>query len=121
MCNRSRYAAITYGALLFFIAIGISGAVYAAPTEVVVSPPNGSRFAAGQKFDLRVEGKGTGPYSATIAIDGVTIPFTSGTQNSMTTDGITTAGYGGFNVRGYFNQTGGAHTMTATFTDSTGT
>ena len=101
-------------------AVLLSGIAWALPTEVVVSPPNGARFWAGQRFDLRVEGKGTGPYSATIAIDGAALPFSSGTQNSATTDGITTAGYGGFNLRGYSNLTKGMHTITATFTDASG-
>jgi hypothetical protein len=40
----------------------------------------------GQRFDLRVEGKGTGPFSATLAIDGRLVPFTSGEQGTTTTD-----------------------------------
>ncbi len=107
--------------LFFLIAIGAAGSVYAAPTEVTVTPPNGARFVAGQKFDLRVEGKGAGPFSATIAVDGHRLRFTSGEQNSMTTDGVTAAGYGGFNLRGYSSFEPGTHTITATFTDSTGT
>ena len=107
--------------LLFIIAFGAAGAVYALPTEVSVTPPNGSRFVTGQRFDLRVEGKGAGPFSATISIDGVSLQFTSGAQNSMATDGITAAGYGGFNLRGYSTTAIGSHTITATFTDSTGT
>jgi alkaline phosphatase len=103
------------------IMVMTAGTVFAAPTEVVVSPPSGARFLLGQKFDLRVEGKGAGPFSATIAVDGVLLQFTSGAQNSLTTDGITAAGYGGFNLRGYSNFTPGSHTITATFTDSTGT
>src|SRR5215510_3675353 len=107
--------------LLFIIAMGTSGAVYALPTEVTVSPYDGARFGVGQKFDLRVEGKGAGPFSSTIAIDGVPLQFTSGAQNSMNTDGITAAGYGGFNLRGFSTTALGTHTITATFTDSTGT
>ena len=106
--------------LLFVAAIGAGNAVFAAPTEVIVSPPNGARFSPGQKFDLRVEGRGTGPFSATLTIDGVSLKFTSGAQNTTTTDGITTAGYGGFNLRGYSEGTVGVHTITATFTDATG-
>src|SRR5215467_15232683 len=107
--------------IITFGAIGAAGTAYALPTEVSVSPPNGARFVVGQKFDLRVEGRGAGPYSATIAVDGVRLRFTSGAQNSSTTDGVTAAGYGGFNLRGYSNFFPGIHTVTATFTDSTGT
>ncbi|HKX30128.1 MAG TPA: alkaline phosphatase [Blastocatellia bacterium] len=104
------------GAVLCLTAIG----ALAAPTEVTISPYNGARFLPGQRFDLRVEGRGTGPYSATLTVDGVSHNFTSGAQNSLTTDGITTAGYGGFNLRGYCNYKVGIHTITATFTDATG-
>jgi len=33
-------------------------------------PPDGARFLEHQRFDLRVEGKGTGPFWATLAVDG---------------------------------------------------
>lgn len=107
--------------LLFISVIGCACVAYAAPTEVSVTPPNGARFLPGQRFDLRVEGKGTGPFSATLSIDGVQQAFTSGAQNSNTTDGISSAGFGGFNLRGYSNTHPGTHTLNATFTDSTGT
>src|SRR5215470_8312750 len=121
MCHPVQQSIKALRVLLFIIVLGAAGAVYALPTEVTVTPPNGARFAVGQKFDLRVEGKGTGPFSATITIDGVRLRFTSGAQNSTTTDGITAAGYGGFNLRGYSCVFPGTHTITATFTDSTGT
>ena len=121
MCHPFKQSIKALQILLFIIILGAAGAVYALPTEVTVAPPNGARFVVGQKFDLRVEGRGTGPYSATIAIDGVRLRFTSGAQNSSTTDGVTAAGYGGFNLRGYSNFFPGTHTITATFTDSTGT
>ncbi|MCI0441783.1 hypothetical protein L0152_01035, partial [bacterium] len=70
---------------------------FAAPTNVSITPPDGARFLEGQKFDLRVEGQGTGPFSATLTIDGVQQTFTSGVQNSDTTDGISSTGFGGFN------------------------
>lgn len=107
--------------LLFISVIGCACVAYAAPTEVSVTPPNGARFLPGQRFDLRVEGKGTGPFSATLSIDGVQQAFTSGAQNSNTTDGISSAGFGGFNLRGYSNTHPGTHTLNASFTDSTGT
>jgi alkaline phosphatase len=93
---------------------------WAAPTNVIVSPPGNARFLPGQRFDLRVEGKGTGPFSASLSIDGQPVSFTSGTQNSLETDGISSAGYGGFNHRAYADETPGDHTVSATFTDSTG-
>src|SRR5713226_5406593 len=99
----------------------ISGAASALPSNVRIIPPGNSRFLSGQKFDLRVEGRGTGPFSATIAIDSVPQEFTSGVQGSNQTDGISSAGYGGFNLRGYSNDVGGIHTVTASFSDSTGT
>jgi len=99
----------------------IGGAASALPSNVRIIPPGNSRFLSGQKFDLRVEGRGTGPFSATIAIDSVPQEFTSGVQGSNQTDGISSAGYGGFNLRGYSNDVGGIHTVTASFSDSTGT
>src|ERR1700730_13495353 len=106
---------------LLIVTIGAASAVLALPTSVTVTPPDGARFFVDQKFDLRVEGKGTGPFSATIKIDGVTRAFTSGTQNTTLTDGITSPGFGGFNLRGYFNSHPGVHTITASFTDASGT
>jgi alkaline phosphatase len=100
---------------------GLAGSVFAVPTNVSVTPPDGVRFFVGQRFDLRVEGKGTGPFSATLRIDGVLKTFTSGVQNTTTTDGISSAGWGGFNLRGFSHNTPGIHTIDATFTDATGT
>src|SRR5262245_35867342 len=121
MCHPVQQSIKAIRALLFIIVLGAAGAVYALPTEVTVTPANGTRFVLGQKFDLRVAGKGAGPFSATIVVDVVPLQFTSGAQSSLTTDGITAAGYGGFNLRGYANFLPGSHTITATFTDSTGT
>jgi alkaline phosphatase len=93
----------------------------AAPSSVTLVPPDGARFFEGQRFDVRVEGKGTGPYAATLVVDGVPVSFTSGVPGTSTTDGISTAGWGGFNVRGFSLATPGLHTLSATFTDATGT
>lgn len=108
--------------LTFFMTatVGMSLPAAAAPT-ITVTPQSYATFLTEQRFDLRVEGKGTGKFSATLAIDGVPQTFTSGVQNTSTTDGITSAGYGGFNIRGYSNCRPGAHTISATFTDDTGT
>ena len=101
----------------------------AAPTGVTLTPPDGARFIAGQRFDIRVEGAGAGPFSAELWIDGKKARFTSGEQNSLTTDGISAAGWGGFNKRGYHfaehhgedqREDGTTHTITATFTDNSG-
>ncbi len=92
-----------------------------AQPRVTLTPPNLARFVVGQRFDIRVEGQGKGPFSASLAIDGVPQHFSSGEQASDTTDGITTPGFGGFNLRGYSHQKPGAHRITATFTDATGT
>ena len=62
-------------ALLVFV--GSVGTAKAHPTSVSVTPPNGARFLVGQRFDLRVEGKGSGPFSATLAIEGKPQTFTS--------------------------------------------
>jgi len=101
--------------------LALGGRAHAAPTSVAIVPPNGARFLSGQRFDLRVEGKGTGPFSATLAIDGHAESFSSGAQNTLTTDDITSAGFGGFNLRGYSSLRPGVHTITASFSDSTGT
>jgi alkaline phosphatase len=101
--------------------ISSASSVLALPEKVSVTPPNGARFLVGQRFDLRVEGKGRGPFSATMAIDGIPLRFTSGEQNSNETDRISAPGFGGFNLRGYSTEKPGLHTITATFTDSTGT
>jgi alkaline phosphatase len=111
-------------ATLSFAAFGLSLAAgtqaSASPTNVLVSPPNNARFLPGQRFDLRVEGKGTGPFSASVTIDGQPVAFTSGTQGSTETDGITLPGYGGFNHRALSDERPGDHVVSATFTDSTG-
>ena len=96
-------------------------AALAAPASVTLMPPDGARFLEGQRFDVRVEGKGTGPYTATLAVDGKTVAFTSGAQGTATTDGISAAGWGGFNRRGQALHRPGLHELTATFTDATGT
>src|SRR5713226_8428955 len=112
---------LSTGLLIGAGVIGFASTAFALPTDVTVTPPEGARFFVSQKFDLRVEGKGTGPCSATIKIDGIPRAFSSGTQNSTVTDGITSAGFGGFNLRGYSNADPGVHTITATFTDASGT
>lgn len=103
------------------VALATAGAVLATPTEVTITPPNGGRFLPGQRFDLRVEGKGTGPFSATLKVNGKAVAFTSGEQGTMTTDGFTAAGYGGFNTRGYALHKPGRYVLDASFTDATGT
>lgn len=97
-----------------------AGLAHAAPTAVSITPPDNARFVAGQRFDLRLEGRGTAPFAATIAIDGVPHAFT-GAQDPTTTDGVSSAGWGGFNLRGFSATKPGTHTITATFTDATGT
>ena len=111
----------TYASLVTICAlVAAAGTAVAAPA-VAIAPQDHASFLVGQRFDIRVEGKGTGPYSATLMIDGKAKTFTSGDQNTTTTDGITSAGYGGFNLRGYSTQKEGTHQISATFTDSTGT
>jgi alkaline phosphatase len=95
-------------------------------TAVAVYPPSGSRFLPGQRFDLRVEGKGAAPFKASLTVNGKPIAFTSGSADPATTDGIspfdpkTGTGFGGFNVRGYALRKPGTYTLAATFTDGSG-
>ncbi|HET9960539.1 MAG TPA: alkaline phosphatase [Polyangiaceae bacterium] len=91
---------------------------------VNVWPPHGARFFRGARFDIRVEGTGTAPnprYAASLKIDGELRAFSSGAEDSNGTDGITTAGWGGFNLRGYSNTKAGVHELDATFSSSLGT
>ena len=106
---------------LLALTLSASTASWAAPTNVDLLPRTGARFIVGQKFDFRVEGKGTGAYSATLTVNGTPVNFTSGAQNTATTDGISSAGYGGFNVRGFSFSAPGVYNVVATLTDSTGT
>jgi alkaline phosphatase len=106
-------------ALLLLPLASAAVSVAASPTIRLI-PPSGARFLEGQRFDLRVEGKGVGPFAATLSLDGQPLTFTSGGQNTVATDGVTTAGYGGFNRRGFSLTAHGHHTLTATFTDATG-
>lgn len=91
---------------------------------VNVWPAHGARFIPGSRFDIRVEGTGTGPdygFTAQVRIDGAPQAFSSGTADSNTTDGISAANWGGFNIRGYTNTRPGVHEIDATFTSSQGT
>src|SRR5262245_43370451 len=92
----------------------------AAPALVTLTPPTGARVLEGQRFDVRVEGQGTGPFRATLTLDGVPLAFTSGGQNTTGTDGISSAGWGGFNLRGLSIGAPGKHKLRAVFTDATG-
>jgi alkaline phosphatase len=106
--------------LFALLALSAAAQASAAPTSVTLMPPDGARFLERQRFDLRVEGKGTGPFSATLAVDGIPVSFTSGALGTNDSDGITLPGWGGFNCRGHSIAAPGLHTFTATFTDSTG-
>ena len=112
---------VCLGLCLTLLWAASGSALLAGPTNVTITPPGGARFLFAQRFDIRVEGKGTGPFSATLAIDGVARTFTSGDQGTTTTDHLTSDGWGGFNLRGYSNRSAGSHIITASFTDSTGT
>jgi alkaline phosphatase len=108
-------------ALLALLLAAAAPAALAAPSGVALVPPDGARFLEHQRFDVRVEGSGAGPYSATIRLDGKPVQFTSGEQNTTTTDGISAAGWGGFNLRGLTLARPGFHDLEATFSDATGT
>ena len=107
--------------LLALVAALCTVPVHAAPGNVSLVPPEGARFLVHQRFDIRVEGKGTGPYSAKLWIDGKPAPFTSGVQGTTTTDGISSPGWAGFNLRGSSLSHEGWHTLKAELTDATGT
>lgn len=102
-------------------ALAFAATLAAAPTQVAILPPDGARLLAHQRFDVRVEGQGAGPFSARLWIDGHPTAFTSGANHTSTTDGITPAGWGGFNLRGTALAQEGWHTVRAEFTDATGT
>lgn len=107
--------------LLLSLALAGGSAARAAPSSVSLVPPDGARFLPGQRFDVRVEGRGAGPYAATLRVDGVPVAFTSGAQGTLATDGISVPGWGGFNHRGFSLAGPGLHRLEATFTDATGT
>ncbi len=113
---------MTFTALLAVLALP----AFALPSKVAVLPPSGAKFLENQRFDVRVEGLGAGPFSATLSVDGLPVSFTSGKQHSIETDGISPKDasggqWGGFNLRGHSIGGPGLHTLTATFTDATGT
>src|ERR1700737_542774 len=105
---------------LLIAALSGAPAAAAAPTKVTLVPPDGARFLRGQRFDIRVEGQGQGAYAAELWIDGEPRDFTSGQSGTSTTDGISAAGWGGFNLRGASSEEPGVHTLTARFQDATG-
>jgi alkaline phosphatase len=108
------------GLIIALAALALASVAQALPTNVTVTPPRGARLLERQRFDIRVEGQGTGPFAATLQVDGEPVAFTSGRQNTVETDGISSAGWGGFNVRGHSFARPGLHTLSATFTDSSG-
>jgi alkaline phosphatase len=97
-----------------------AASAHAQATQVRVIPPAGARFLPGQLFDVRVEGKGSAPYKATLSLDGKPVAFTSGSADPALTDGITPTGFGGFNARGFSIHKPGKHALAATFTDASG-
>ena len=110
-----------FSSMLAMAAALAAVAASAAPGSVTLVPSDGARFLVHQRFDIRVEGQGTGPYSAKLWIDGQRATFTSGTQGTTTTDGISAPGWAGFNLRGSSLTHKGWHTLTAELTDATGT
>src|SRR6267143_971389 len=104
------------------LSLAVAGAASATPV-VTVTPPSGARFFPGQRFDIRVEAKGTGPYAAELSVDGRKLSFTSpsdASTPSASTDSVTSPGYGGFNLRGFSSRKPGLHTIIATVSDGTG-
>src|SRR5690348_1013366 len=91
----------------------------AAPSDVTLVPPGGARLFAGQRFDLRVEGRGAPPYRATLSVDGKPVAV-DGAQGTGESDGITAAGWGGFDARALSIPKPGPHVLRATFQDATG-
>jgi alkaline phosphatase len=111
--------------LLTLAVVLLAPPAQALPSKVTLTPPSGARFIEDQRFDIRVEGLGAGPFKATLTVDGEPIDFTSGAQDTVETDGISpkeaTGQWGGFNVRGFSIRKSGLHTLTASFSDATGT
>ena len=103
-----------------FVVLAFAPPALADPTSVAIFPPQGARFLPGQRFDIRVEGKGTAPYSASLSINGRPLHFTSGTADPVATDGISPAGWGGFNRRGYWLGKPGLYRLSASFKDGSG-
>jgi alkaline phosphatase len=107
-------------------ALALPPIALAQATSVSVYPPTGARFLPGQRFDIRVEGKGRAPFRASLTLNGAPLRFTSGEADPVTTDGIspfdrsTGSGIGGFNVRGHSIAKPGKYTLAATFTDASG-
>ena len=93
----------------------------AAPAGAALLPPDGARFLVNQRFDIRVEGQSSGAVTSRLWIDGKPAGFTSGAQGTTSTDGISSAGWAGFNLRGSALAQPGWHSVTAEITDSTGT
>jgi alkaline phosphatase len=111
--------------VLALAALLLAPVAHALPTKVTLTPPSGARFLEQQRFDIRVEGHGAGPFDASLTIDGTPVAFTSGVPGTVETDGISpkdaTGQWGGFNVRGHAFKEPGLHTLIATFSDGTGT
>jgi hypothetical protein len=74
-----------WSALAALALAGAAAPALAAPAKVALVPPSGARFLVGQRFDVRVEGQGQGPYRATLEIDGKPVAFTSGKQGTVET------------------------------------
>ncbi len=115
----TRTNGITWRLLAALLTAAAATGASAAPQGVSLVPPNGARFLEHQRFDIRVEGQGTSPFSAVLQINGQKVDFT-GAQDPATTDGATSAGWGGFNVRGFSLPRAGKYKLEATFRDSTG-
>src|SRR2546422_5265401 len=111
-------------------ALVVAGVAMADPV-VTITPPSGARFFPGQRFDIRVEAKGKGKFSATMSIDGKCQGFSSPknvcpkwTEPSATADGVTLPTptlYGGFHLPGVLPQKPGSHTITPKGSDDDGT
>jgi alkaline phosphatase len=118
-------SSLPFRAAFAALAMIFAGCALALPAKVALVPPSGARLLEGQRFDVRVEGLGAGPFRATLTVDGKPVPFTSGQQGTVETDGISpkeAAGqWGGFNVRGYALHQPGLHVLEATFSDASGT
>jgi len=106
--SRARLALVALPAL----ALGLRAAE-AAPT-VRITPPAGARFAVDQAFDIRAEyapSSGQALTAVTLAVDGVSVPVSVGGLDS----------FGGVYLRNRRFAGPGAHTITASATDATGT
>ena len=94
-----------------FVVAGLAAApaAWAAPT-IRITPPNGARFVADQRFDVRVEFAGSSLSAVSLTIDGVSQPVTPASLDA----------FGGITLRNRRFRRTGSHAIDAAAADGTG-